>query len=110
EVMAAKLPNARHVVVPDAGHIVNIEQAERFDTELLGFLGALEGDRCPLCGEPNACAIAAVGGSGASAARGSSGEPCWCVDARFPESLVQRATAVDGGRRCICRRCLEAAT
>ncbi|MEZ4279886.1 MAG: alpha/beta hydrolase [Myxococcota bacterium] len=43
EVMAAKLPWARHVVVPDAGHIVNIEQAERFDRELLDFLASLEG-------------------------------------------------------------------
>lgn len=38
EVMAAKLPQARHVVIPDAGHIVNIEQAERFDRALLDFL------------------------------------------------------------------------
>ena len=43
EVMAAKLPRARHVVVPDAGHIVNIEQAEFFDRELLAFLAELEG-------------------------------------------------------------------
>jgi pimeloyl-ACP methyl ester carboxylesterase len=41
EVMAAKLPRARRVVIPDAGHIVNIEQAERFDRELLAFLGSL---------------------------------------------------------------------
>ena len=41
EVMAAKLPRARHVVIPDAGHIVNIEQAERFDRALLAFLGEL---------------------------------------------------------------------
>ena len=41
EVMAAKLPRARHVVIPEAGHIVNIEQAERFDAELLSFLAAL---------------------------------------------------------------------
>lgn len=41
EVMAAKLPRARHVVVPEAGHIVNIEQAERFDRELLAFLASL---------------------------------------------------------------------
>lgn len=41
EVMAAKLPRARHVVVPGAGHIVNIEQAERFDAELLAFLATL---------------------------------------------------------------------
>lgn len=41
EVMAARLPRARHVVVPDAGHIVNIEQAERFDRTLVDFLDGL---------------------------------------------------------------------
>jgi pimeloyl-ACP methyl ester carboxylesterase len=41
EVMAAKLPRARHVVIPDAGHIVNIEQAEAFDAALLEFLETL---------------------------------------------------------------------
>ncbi len=41
EVMAARLPRARHVVVPEAGHIVNIEQAEVFDRELLAFLDGL---------------------------------------------------------------------
>jgi len=45
EVMAAKLPHARHVVVPDAGHIVNIEQAEAFNRALLAFLAELEADR-----------------------------------------------------------------
>jgi pimeloyl-ACP methyl ester carboxylesterase len=38
EVMAAKLPQPRHVVIPEAGHILNIEAAERFDRELLDFL------------------------------------------------------------------------
>ncbi len=47
EVMAAKLPRARHVVVPDAGHIVNIEQAERFDRELRGFLESLDTSEDP---------------------------------------------------------------
>ncbi|MCP4908592.1 MAG: alpha/beta fold hydrolase [bacterium] len=42
EVMAAKLPRARHVVVPDAGHIVNIDQAEFFIREMLAFLTDLE--------------------------------------------------------------------
>jgi pimeloyl-ACP methyl ester carboxylesterase len=41
EVMAARLPRARHVVVPGAGHIVNIEQAEVFDRALLAFLDGL---------------------------------------------------------------------
>ena len=43
EVMSAKLANARHVVVPDAGHIVNIEQPDVFEREVLGFLADLEG-------------------------------------------------------------------
>ena len=38
EVMAAKLPRARHVVIPDAGHIVNIEESERFNREMIDFL------------------------------------------------------------------------
>jgi pimeloyl-ACP methyl ester carboxylesterase len=41
EVMAAKLPNATHVVIPDAGHVVNIEQAEAFNRAVVEFLEAL---------------------------------------------------------------------
>jgi pimeloyl-ACP methyl ester carboxylesterase len=37
EVMASKLPRAKHVVVPDAGHVLNIEQAEAVNRELLVF-------------------------------------------------------------------------
>jgi pimeloyl-ACP methyl ester carboxylesterase len=39
--MAAKLPQAHHVVIPGAGHIVNIEEAEIFNRELLEFLAKL---------------------------------------------------------------------
>lgn len=38
EVMAAKMPQARHVVIPEAGHIVNIEQEALFNAALLAFL------------------------------------------------------------------------
>ncbi|MGH0036033.1 MAG: alpha/beta fold hydrolase [Myxococcota bacterium] len=38
DVMAAKLPRAEKVVIPGAGHIVNIEAAERFDAEVVRFL------------------------------------------------------------------------
>jgi pimeloyl-ACP methyl ester carboxylesterase len=41
EVMAAKLPNATHRVIPDAGHVVNIEQAEAFNRAVIEFLSAL---------------------------------------------------------------------
>ncbi|MFP6654828.1 MAG: alpha/beta hydrolase [Myxococcota bacterium] len=42
EVMAAKLPRAKHVVIPGAGHIVNIEEAELFNREMLDFLSEVE--------------------------------------------------------------------
>ena len=41
EVMAAKLPDARHVVIPRAGHIVNLEEPEAFEAAVAGFLAEL---------------------------------------------------------------------
>ena len=41
QVMAAKLPNAIHVVIPDAGHVVNIEQAEAFNRAVIEFLTSI---------------------------------------------------------------------
>lgn len=41
EVMGAKLPQATRVVIPDAGHVVNIEQSAAFDRAVLDFLAGL---------------------------------------------------------------------
>lgn len=41
EVMAARLPRARKVVIEGAGHMVNIEAAEAFNREVSGFLKEL---------------------------------------------------------------------
>jgi pimeloyl-ACP methyl ester carboxylesterase len=38
EVMAARIPGAEHVVIPGAGHIVNIEKTEAFNEIAIGFL------------------------------------------------------------------------
>ena len=38
EVMSAKLPNAEHVLIEDAGHCVNIEQSGQFNQAVLTFL------------------------------------------------------------------------
>ncbi|MCP5055312.1 MAG: alpha/beta fold hydrolase [bacterium] len=38
EVMTAKLPRSKHVVIPDAGHCVNIEETEAFNAAVLAFL------------------------------------------------------------------------
>ncbi len=38
QVMSAKLPNARHVLIPDAAHCVNIEQTDAFNAAVIDFL------------------------------------------------------------------------
>ncbi|MCZ7617692.1 MAG: alpha/beta hydrolase [Myxococcota bacterium] len=38
EVLAARLPHARHVVIPDAGHVTTLEQPEAVTQALLDFL------------------------------------------------------------------------
>ncbi len=41
EVMAAKLPDARHRVLPNAGHILNIEEEDAFNTLVIDFLSEI---------------------------------------------------------------------
>ena len=41
--MAAKIPGAVRVVIPDAGHVSNIDQPERFNQSVLAFLGSKPG-------------------------------------------------------------------
>ena len=43
DVMSAKLPRATRVTLAEAGHVCNIEQADRFNRAVLDFLGALDG-------------------------------------------------------------------
>ena len=38
EVMHSKMPHSRHELIPEAGHIVNIEATERFNALMLEFL------------------------------------------------------------------------
>ncbi len=39
--MAGKIPGARKVVIPDAGHSANIDQPGAFNTAVLDFLATL---------------------------------------------------------------------
>ena len=61
-------------------------------------------DRCPLCGEPNGCAMAA----GASGSESTCAQPCWCVNARFSPELLARVPAAAQRVACICARCAGA--
>jgi hypothetical protein len=52
---------------------------------------------CPLCGQPNSCALASASGAAAP--------ECWCASQRFEASLLARLAPAQIGRACICRRC-----
>ena len=54
---------------------------------------------CPLCGQPNRCAMAGARPDGAPAA------PCWCTQADFSAELLARVPAEAQGRACICAAC-----
>jgi pimeloyl-ACP methyl ester carboxylesterase len=41
EYVAAKIPGAEHVVIPDAGHTCNLDQPELFNSRVLEFLSRL---------------------------------------------------------------------
>ncbi len=41
EVMTKRMPQARRVLIPGAGHVVNLDEPEAFDREVLGFIETL---------------------------------------------------------------------
>lgn len=53
---------------------------------------------CPICGQANACAMAA-------AVDGEAPPPCWCVNASFSSAVLDLVPAEAQGRRCICAAC-----
>lgn len=54
-----------------------------------------DASRCPLCGGPNACALAA----------GNTAEPCWCTSVAIGPELLERIPAAARGVACVCARC-----
>jgi hypothetical protein len=54
---------------------------------------------CPLCGEPNRCAMEVERETGQPQA------PCWCMAADFSEALLARVPPDQRRLACICARC-----
>ena len=60
---------------------------------------------CPLCGQPNQCAMRQAQATGQIPA------PCWCMTEKFSDDLLARVPQAAQNRACICQRCvLEAQT
>lgn len=51
---------------------------------------------CPLCGQPNECAMAKTGNPDA---------PCWCREATIDPDAIAQARKTSGNKSCICKQC-----
>ncbi len=52
---------------------------------------------CPLCSQPNQCAVAAD----------PNATECWCESVIFPEALLAQVPDKAVRKTCICQKCLE---
>lgn len=59
--------------------------------------------RCPLCGQPNRCAMELERETGVKQG------PCWCVSAVFTPELLARVPADAQVAACVCAACAAAA-
>ncbi len=67
-----------------------------------GAPSAIDPTRCPLCGQPNACA------NQLARATGVAQPACWCTAATFPPELLARVPAEAQRKACICAACAGA--
>ena len=56
-------------------------------------MSAVDEKRCPLCGEGNACGMAAGKGT------------CWCKALKIPAEVLERVPAEARDTACVCERC-----
>ena len=57
---------------------------------------------CPLCGQPNRCAMEVEHATGVKQ------PPCWCTQVDFSRELLAQVPAASRGRACICGACQAA--
>ena len=60
--------------------------------------------RCPLCGQPNQCAMEAERASGAKQ------PPCCCTQVKFDAALLSRLPEQARATACICAACAQTKT
>jgi hypothetical protein len=54
---------------------------------------------CPLCGQPNQCAMETAKRTGQAVA------PCWCVNVSFSAEVLARVPQAAQNKACICEAC-----
>ncbi|MET3395544.1 hypothetical protein ABIC33_006220 [Variovorax sp. 1140] len=61
--------------------------------------GLIDATRCPLCGEPNRCAMEI------ERETGQAQPPCWCMQVDFSNAPLTNLPEEMRGLACICLRC-----
>ena len=57
---------------------------------------SIDPTRCPICREPNVCAMEKAKATGRALER------CWCMDAVFAPVVMDQVPEVARGKACIC--------
>lgn len=73
-------------------------------TRMDAFSAAIDPALCPLCGQPNRCAMQA------EQAIGQAQPPCWCTGVEFTPELLAQVPPAARRQACICRTCAEKAS
>jgi hypothetical protein len=56
---------------------------------------------CPLCQQPNVCALEVERATGVQQA------PCWCTQVKFDPALLARVPEHAHHKACICQNCAQ---
>ena len=62
-------------------------------------MDTIDPNRCPICHEPNVCAVEKA------KLPGSKPERCWCMDAVFTPDVMNQVPDAAKGKACICAKC-----
>ena len=65
-------------------------------------MNPIDPTRCPICEEPNACAMEVA------KATDNKPERCWCFDAVFAAEVMDLVPDEAKGLACICAKCASA--
>ena len=66
------------------------------------FAPAIAAQLCPLCGQPNLCAMET------ERVTGIKQPPCWCAQAQFSAELLNKIPEAARGIACLCATCVQA--
>ena len=72
-----------------------------YRSTIMPIIQSIEPRVCPLCGQPNQCAMEALRATGVKQ------PPCWCSQLKFDPELLERIPEHVRGKACVCASCAQ---